>query len=64
MVPGSSCRENPKTSQTSRVSSVYEELQLERTPALTPPKQEGKQQYCPQIQGYKTTHQTSYSLPL
>lgn len=64
MEPCSPCRENPKTSQTSQVSSVHEQLHLQYTPALTSPKQEGNQQYCPQIHGDKTTHQTRYSSSL
>lgn len=47
MEPCSPCRENPNTCQTSWVFSVHEQLHLEYIPALTPPKQEGKQQDCP-----------------
>lgn len=46
MEPPSPCRGNPKTCQTSWLFSVHEQLHLESASALTPPKLEGKQQYC------------------
>lgn len=47
----SPCKENPKASEISQVSSAHGQLHLEYTSALTPPKQEGKWQYYPEVVG-------------